>query len=246
MVWISVQSHSGDIQVDVMRDGTLCGVNGELDDVLAYDLSMVEFGEEKSELLHFIDQWNDKKLNVLISYIPLSNETMVLLAADIAEHVYSIYSKYYQTEDISDVFNKIRLVMNGELPTSVLGRTMAFINDFKKDLSWKPPSVTYVLNAVFKVIHMTQNIGSWIKKGPLPGESDTIMEKALMGYEKHSLKAMCIEAQEAVAMDSDYPPESQEWAFEGQKEETWQIRRIVDVLDEIRSGRPWPPLSATE
>jgi len=219
-----LKSHSGEIDIYFMRDGSIRGVGVDLGEAYSYDLSMEEFGEGSTEFSEFMKAWSQNRLAAMSLHYPLPNEEAVLLAADFTEHVLPIFMKTSSESDV--VSESIKLVhkkTDGDVDNVKIQNHIQLIHTWI-DLNSKILPAVAVANAAMQSLHLAKRLN---------GQRSTVMT-ILLNVEHY--------AQVAVQLDSGELVDTPEWKSVGEKEMDWQIRRFVHAMD----SKVWPLVSETE
>lgn len=240
MVTVELDSHSGKVIVEIMHDGNLRGVNCDLGEAIAYDRSMVEFGEDYTHLVSFTDSWANEELRLqaLLYYYEFGSEIesqrdMVLLAADFAQHAFPIYMKSrYAAQHVKGHFFIFKKFISGTLSIPEIKYVIDNLNEiissiplYKEDLA--------AAKAIKSFVSAVQALGVFVAGGP---RVQTVP----------FLDSASYYAGLAAQHDSGHLAKTPEWVLAGAEERSWQIRRFVDCMEAVQSDKPWPQLSETE
>lgn len=209
---------SGPVPIGISREGELILEDPITTEAIDYDTSMVEFGEEPSYLMDFIREWKDDPISTVIRYL-LSSDTYAPLAADFAEHVLPIYESRVSYKHPRNAITALRKYLKKEMYHQTLMTHLHSVTP-----QWDiPVPAEWVARA-------TQNA---IYSIPIAGGS--------VSARKAAEQAVWAAAYNA-SMDNGSP----EFLAAKATEKAWQMRRFLDCIEAIRSGKTWPPLSATE
>jgi len=229
MARIHLFSGLGSVNVLISRDGTLSTERGVLSEYVNYDRSMIEFGEEMSDLMYFIDYFEKNQLEAVMDPRLLETWTdFVKVGVGFLEHVKHGFSRFYPD---SDLIERTIGVLHAWFPFEV---SEAEISDMRVE----------VRSGYFKMPTPEAAPARWVVQA-----ADHILSAALMdnplAHEEISRAARC--AQTAAALYVLQPPFGlNEELLEMMKEQSWQFRRAVDVIDALQEGGSIPDISETK
>lgn len=229
MARIHLLSSLGSVNVIISRDGTLSAERGVLSEHINYDRSMVEFGEEMSDLMYFIDYFEKNKLEAVMDPRLLETWTdFVRVGIGFLEHVEHAFTHVYPK---SDLICRAIKVLHDWVP---LGSSEVDVYDMRAEIR----------SGYFKMPKPESAAARWVGQAAEHILSAALMDNPLV-HEEISRAARC--AQTAAALHVLRPPYGfNEEIFEMMKEQEWQFRRAVDVIDALQEDRPIPDVSETE
>lgn len=209
-------------KIELDRDGNFFFVDYDID----YDLAMMEFGEPQTKAIIFRDKLKKSPVDCLIEYFGLDIDSMVMLAADFAEHVLYRQSQIYGEESI---------VYKLDVKSIFLAR-----NWKSNDISLRDFGEHIDDSSAFA---KTGHPASWALRAALRAKVQPVAEKQKLDEKTASAAQWAAECSLDLARWDDERSRFDDSLEE--KEKQWQIRRFIDCISAIRSGKPWPPLSAT-
>jgi len=209
--------------VEITREGQIFFPNYNIE----YDLAMAEFGEPETVAIRIYNRWNKHPTDPILNMLDIEIKTIVLIAADWAEHVLPIFEKEHPNDprprnaiqaarhflDLDDEIGKIELI---DLRESAMRA--------------REDSATAAADAALAAAEA----------------ADTALEaKKVAAWGAMEASRVSQAAMEAAASDHTLRFDSTEWLTVFISEESWQARRFVDVMEALQAGKPWPPLKAT-
>lgn len=203
---------------EIHEDGTLVFLNYDIE----YDIAMAEFGDPKTHALIVFNIWKDFPAVVIVKFMNLSDYELVMLAADWAEHVLPIFEK-----ESNDQLPR-RALIAARKYAKAIGKTS---DENLSDLSRKAAKAA---RSVFK---MTSFVSPLTEEAKAAGRASG--SAAWAAWTIKDTKETALEAARTAMRVINDPSFTE-------KEKKWQSLRFVDCVASVQSGKPWPPLSATE
>jgi len=219
------------IPVEVTRSGDLIFPDHDIE----YDISMEEFGEPETTQLILYKHWKREAPSTLCWYFEIDFKTMILLAADWAEHSMHVYADYIHNKYEKGMHLKSALEVVREYAKS------DFDFKFKSIVFQKDTYVHQLVSYQFYAPARDAARAVWcVVNGSLAPGADNA---------RATLEIASDTAAQAVGMyDPGLPqvfnPVTDPIKFE--REQDWQIRRFVDVMEALQAGKTWPSLGATK
>lgn len=203
---------------EIYEGSTLVLLNYDIE----YDISMAEFGDPKTHALMVFNAWNDFPEVTIVKFMNLSDYELVMLVTDWAEHALPTFEKESNNNLLRRALKAARKYAES------VGKTS---HENPSDLSRKAAKAA---RSVFK---MTSFISPLTEEAKAAGRASG--SAAWAAWTMKDTKETSLEVAR-VAKKVINDPSFME------KEKKWQARRFVDCIKAMQSGKPWPPLSATE
>lgn len=236
-------------RVKIDRDGTMTILDPPVE--MEYEIAVAAMGGERSLPLRLQDTWERDPITTITHHLTgFSNNDLNLLALDWAEHVLPIYTKTFATVNpvaASRVIALLRRSRNSIVGGSTISKKdqevaskystatadWADIGDkTASDVeSMKAWAVWYAIAALSMAIH---------------GDSRRCADRAATAFAHRDGRARRGSGEVSPAVEAEIDAEfSEEFEAEYLKEQAWQVRRFVDVMTALQTGKNWPPLGAT-
>jgi len=204
-------------RVEIDRDLNMRFLGYDID----YDLSMVEFGEQKTPAIEFLDLWKSSPYSTIVRFFKISGDMKELFACDWAEHVVPILERGSPKElrSVPDaVIRAKRRWLKKEIDTAKFDQDQRFI------LTVRERAIgTAAAHAAGAVLCMSDTHTSWKDVSTRAVAAAEWDSPSGVGYPD-----LVLRSKQAVG------------------ERLWQVRRVVHVTEALQSGMPWPPLEATK
>lgn len=215
-----------DFEVEITREGNLLF----LDYDVQYDVVMAEFGEPETVAVMLLEEWKDDPLDVICRRLGLEKQPLIYLAADWAEHVLPEFQDYDKDDKRPEEAIKIARKCAEEIGTPEEGKAIA------------------ATEAAHNARMAAENARDWASRSAAASAATSAFWAAKAAAEIFYSKPQSIvyvsdaarAAQRAAARAHAGRREAARLA-----ELAWQIRRFVDCMEAVQSGKPWPPLGAT-
>lgn len=243
--------------------------NGEVlvpADVLEYEQSMAEFGEEPSDLMKFIDRYEGSPIFTLLNWVLFKgrpaaehaargpNEfTAALLMIDYAERIIPILEHFYPPEKYGHAYREMLLLVkeliNKEIEFWRRGEPWVGSAECKEAMDFIQNQVEHLPDDV-----EYYQIESFVKEKISPAKTDALQAmSSAMGIRHKADASMVsngsISARYAVGRFAEYTKgkigNRHILNQATEREKNWQIRRFFDVVWAIRNNKPWPSLKST-
>jgi len=225
------------IEVEIFHDGTM-GFPGY---DIQHDFAAHEFGYPETNAMKIYTRWQKMPIHVLVKNLIKRDDwkTMALLLIDWAEHVLPIFER--SLDELLKKTNHSKYTT----PKQPFGPrlTIELARDFLINARPEDPEF---LNKRTALQHAEFEAEYWDTVARQNG-FDAAAEAAAAS--KHAALTAS-RRQMFVTMMSEtvaqYAIEAAEHdSGHGAKEQAWQIRRFVDVMEAVGQDRPWPPMGAT-
>lgn len=223
------------VKVEITRSGDLLFPNADIE----YDLAMAEFGEQKTPEIDLYEKWKVCDATVIVRKLfNIDSNTLVLFAADCADHVLHLFESYsqgnmrarYALESIRYFVGSeaMDLTKNILSPGDLRGILLFMWSEINKDTSQPAYAASQALLSVARAtygadLQLAQVTSAW---------QDEVVNSILAARKAAGYHA-------SVKM----PPKKFLLAVESER--LWQIRRFIDIMESNRAKKPWPPLGAT-
>lgn len=223
------------VKVEITRSGNLLFPNVDIE----YDLAMAEFGEPKTPEIDLYEKWKKCDASVIVrNLFNIDSNTLVLLAADCAEHVLHLFESYshgnmrarYALESIRYFVGSeaMDLTKNILSPGDIRGTLLSMWTEISKDTRAPAYAAAKALQSVARAtagaeLQLIQVASAW---------QEEVVESLLA-------------ARTAAGYQASVKVSSKEFVLAAEAERLWQIRRFVDIMEADRAKKPWPPLRVT-
>lgn len=268
MAIINVKSSTGETyQFEIAPNANLQSSDPGVVEAIQYDRAMIEFGEEPSEMLIFIDDWKNNPFLASLIYIKeFDSIQAVFYGTDCISHVSSLCSgpkdlckrvpwmmsvirKYVTSKLPSDQYTKIKRKIDSRAEKSFKFNEKRFM---KKQLSDREESTIYasehVISACMRLFRIARSTKSTTKAGIY-----MVRRKAKSGaYIRYYRTVGDVGSITDIMRSTSLAVGGAEYAKGGSKENgkrrevRWQRRRLVDVINALQAGNQWPALEATK
>jgi len=238
MATIELRSGLGKkFKVFVFRDGSLKFESQEAGAAYEYDASMLEFGEELTELSYFVRTWG-KNTHLQIEALTMfcfNYDQAILLSIDAILHITEVFVRDGLSASTaawidSEFARIIDLVRHGVRHGFSEAELRGTENDVRRMKEYIPLEYAGVHEAIAALLQLV-----FLSEGKLEG---------FYGSKNIALICLLHAARAEAYMRSSVG--TKEWMDGQASEQSWQLRRAVDVLDALQVGKIWPPLNATE
>lgn len=220
--------------VEITREGNIYFPENDIE----YELSLAEFGEEKTTAILLYDEWIENPIGVLCHNLfdTIGSRNLALIAADWAEHVLhffetafpkdrrpraaikairDFYSKHYIQADTKKTLNDVEAAENEAENLNITAYLAAGAARTALYVLYLSERTNRTTHAVEYDIKWAGTQTSWnafqaYAQSFQPGASD-------------------LEREAAKKVERD-----------------WQIRRFVDCMEAVQAEKPWPPLKVTK
>jgi len=219
--------------VKITREGQMIF----LDHDIAYDLSMAEFGEHKTPGVFLLNLWEEAPYKVIFKHLELSKHDNVLLLADYAEHVLPIYEKWSR---------------NDSRPRNAIQTTREYLNAYvgsdrlDNEISSAEQSAAEALETARMASEEAafEDVALAIAAAAAAEAAWTTVKMA--SWASGVLRWMAAATSESAIVAAMWAAKAGIWPEDSRAREiSWQICRLVDVMEAVQAGKPWPSIKGT-
>lgn len=233
-VVLPAKIESETVVAEITRDGNIYFPENDIE----YELSMVEFGEEKTKAILLYEEWISTPMDVLCHnmFEAVGNRNIALIAADWAEHVLHFFETAFPKD---------------RRPRAAIKA----IRDFYSG-HYVPLDIKKTLNDVEAAENEVENLN--LTAYLAAGAARTALSVLYFSeFRKRTMHAVEYDIKWAATQTSwnafqayaeSFEPGASNLEHEAAKkvERDWQIRRFVDCMEAVQSSKPWPPLKRTK
>lgn len=252
---ITLKSGIGEISVTIHGEESVDAItfDDNFHEAIAYDRSMIEFGESETELIIFLEHWEGGPFATILNFSSTLKGTS-LLCTDFVEHIGHLIPKYApeETVTITDAIVAVRKYFMLWPDIFEPGRRKHSAQELEEYRD-KIRGIKYYFENTIQF----SGLGSFEKRSPRINILHAIEDMLRVGLSEYSTHATIVGlvqdlrdmASKAMAWDAGAGSPQigfEVWTRAMDEERAWQFRRLVDVTDAITHGKPYPPLEATK
>jgi hypothetical protein len=201
-------------EVEITRDGEMVFCDPDTE----YEIAFAAMGGDKTPAVKLLDLWRDSPIDGIFKCLGLDKNTMVLLAADWAEHVLPIFErKYNKDKRPRKSIKAVRDFVAGKIGADDLHEAC--------DAAWAAAEAAAKAAAVAALA------------------AAAVAEAAAVAAVAAVAAEAAADAADAAAYDRSEDHISPEWQQAYDAERAWQVRRFVDVMTALRAGKKWPRMA---
>lgn len=252
---ITLDSGIGEISVTIHGEEFVNAItfDDRFDEAIAYDKSMIEFGESETPLVAFLNDWNGGPFAATLNWFTTFKGTC-LLCVDFVEHISHLIPKHIPEETIAivDAMVSVRKYFSLWPDLFDMGKKKQAEREIESHRQ-KIKEVKYY----FENIRDVSGLGSFEKQSPRINIIESVIEMLRVGLSEFSTQAtivslvkdirdMTSKAMAWEALIDSLGGNTEAWSRAMDEERAWQFRRLIDVTDTVVHGKPYPPLEATK
>lgn len=202
------------VRIEILKDGNLYFPDNDIE----YDITMTEFGEPETFAIQLFREWNSDRIEFILERLELSKQTIVMLAADFADHVLPLFEKEFPADGRPRKSIEGARIYASSIETE--GERQNSIKAF--ELAMKADDAR----------HMAAGSGT-----------RSSLYAAYAAMSAGLAAGSHAPAENTVMSTASYAANA---ALNWNEEYNWQIRRFVDCMEALQAGKPWPPLEITK
>lgn len=209
-----------------------------------YDTAMVEFGEEETPEIAFMEEWQTEayngKLHILSEFISIDPLLLVSIAADCVERALGFYeSSHGRYEEVAKKILQDCRSYAITQKAEYLHKNIGDAEEVTKSMERGLTTETWRYYTGYSIYHLAGAVlffgGKALARDYSSGSGNVRLYEAMRNAAKASAFGAIREVNETPA-----------WSRRHKFESAWIVRRFVDTMEAVQAGRDWPPLEDTE